>query len=273
MVLKIPIGHEMLIRRSSPSVFMAILTSLAMLLSTTRAHAEDRPEAPAEVVVLSSLHQYQSRVHGYGYADLARIVELLRPDVFALELSAEDITERRPQRAKQEYPQSIFPLLDRRSYITVPLEPSDPLRSELGDRLFKSEQDFAVEAPERAHAFDVYTEQLFLYLFDRWRSPCDVNSSETDALLEVKHRFQDAIYPSEQAVAWDAWNQHFLSQLKQAARSYPAKRIVALVGAEHAYWLREHLSVQPELRLLDTESLLRDEVRVCDSAQPGRKIH
>lgn len=239
------------------------LLSSAVLADAAPSDARESLGLQVEVIVLSSLHQYQPRVRNYGYADLSKIVELLAPDVLALELSAEDIAERRPQRAKQEYPQSIFPLLDRRPFITVPLEPSGQLRSELGSRLMRSEQAFAVETPERAKAFDIYTEQLFLFLFDRWRSACDVNSTQTDALLAAKHRLQDAIAPPEQAEAWEEWNQHFLRQIRQTVSSYPGKRIVVIAGVEHGYWLRGHLSTQPNVKLLDTAEQLQ--ASVCNS--------
>lgn len=253
-------------------------TALAIGLLSFAAFAEMNPSDAqpvrpvAEIIVLSTLHQYQPRVRNYGYADLSSIVEGLAPDVLALELSAEDIAERRPQRAKQEYPQSIFPLLDRRPFITIPLEPSGRLRAELGGKLVRSEQDFLRDAPEIAQAFEALEEQLFWSLLDRWRSACDVNSAETDALFAAKHRLQDAIAPREQAAAWEAWNQHFLRQIIQAAISHAGKRIVVVAGAEHGFWLRGHLKAQPNLKLLDTVEQLRPFACASNGSQQSPSV-
>jgi hypothetical protein len=250
---------------------LAVLCSVALVNAAPPA-AHEPPRREAEVIVLSSLHQYQPRVRNYGYAELSKIVELLAPEVLALELSAEDIAERRPQRIKREYPEGIYPLLDRRPFITVPLEPSEPLRSDLVASLRRSERAFALETPERAQAFGVYTERLFEFLLDRWRSACDVNSGQTDALLAAKHRLQDAIAPPEQAAAWEAWNQHFLHQIRQAVRSYPGKRIVVIAGVEHGFWLRERLSKEPNMKLLDTADQLQATVctSITSSQPPSR---
>jgi hypothetical protein len=41
----------------------------------------------------------------------------------------------------------------------------------------------------------------------------------------------------------------------QTAKSNPGERILVLVGAEHAYWLRAHLA-NSEVILLDTQRML-----------------
>jgi hypothetical protein len=226
------------------------------------AHAAD-PATPTEVVVLATLHQYHPKVPRYGYADLGAAVEQLQPHVLALQLTAEDIASRAPQRTRQEYPQSIYPLLERHSYFTVALEPSGARRAALLDKLVTADRAFTRSAPEQARAFEAFGSQLFSYLLENWRSACDVNSAQTDALMEVKHRFQDAITPADQAAAWDGWNQHFLGQIKRAATAHPGKRVVALVGVEHAYWLRAQLREQPGLRLMDAAGLLKAQEGRC----------
>ncbi len=245
------------------ATLLLLATGLAALGCTTRSDVKQGPTARTEVLVLSTLHQHHPRVPRYGYAELTRIIELLEPDVLALELSAEDLAERRPQRAKQEFPNSVYPLLDRRPLPTVALEPADPVRSGLIGMMAGSQQRFFAETPDLAQAFIDYNDLVLGSLLDGWRSVCDVNSSRTDAIFAAKHRLQDAIQPSEQAAAWDGWNQTFLQRITDAARRFRGQRIVVVVGVEHGYWLRQHLAMQPDLTLLDpAEQLPR---RLCQA--------
>ncbi|MCY7317897.1 MAG: hypothetical protein LH617_04065 [Ramlibacter sp.] len=222
------------------------------------------PVAPAgsgtsrcEVIVLSSLHQLHERVPGYGYAELARVVECLRPDVLALELSPEDLAARMPQSIKREYQFSVYPLLDRLGSVCLPLEP--PQHNPMIDRARAARRLFHPDTHPSAALFATYVEHLFAWLLENWLSPADVNSAQTDALLAVKHRFQEAIAPAEEAASWEEWNQHFLARILEAAHAHPGQRVVAIVGVEHAYWLRQRLRLHPGLALLDTELLLRTE--------------
>lgn len=243
--------------RSGSVVIAALLICVPARLVGQESGEVPRATAPAEVVVLSTLHQLHPQVPGYGFDDLSRIIERLAPDVLAVELTAEDLAERKEQRAKQEYPRSVYPLLERHDYQLVPLEPSEPLFSEMVRPNLESSKAFTERTPETARAFGAHSKAVFDYLMRYWDSPAAVNSSTTDALFEVKHTFQDAVMPPEQAAGWEAWNQHFLERIVEAAQAHPGRRIVVLVGAEHGYWLRQRLRNQPQVDLLDTEALLQ----------------
>ena len=219
-----------------------------------------------EVVVLSTLHQHHARVPGYDNAELARIVEWLQPDVLALELDERDIAGRVPQNVKQEYQNSIYPLLDRLCCVTLPLEPPRP--HPMRDRAQQAQADFRPETHAAAAFFATYIGELISHLLESWQCAADVNSAQTDAMLAVKHRFQNAIAPANHAASWEEWNQFFLERIVQAVRSSPGKRVVATVGVEHAYWLRARLSREWGVELLDTELLLRQESRSGDGKIP-----
>lgn len=238
-----------------PNVFLALFVQAGC--SVYAAPIEITRPVISEVIVLSALHQYHPRLPSYGYLELSTIIERLIPKVLAVELSAEDIASRRAQRVKQEYPQAIFPLLDRSDYVVVPLEPSDPVRSELIKRLVEAEKSFAAESPERSEALDAYEELVWFVLLDRWRSPCDVNSSQTDQLFSAKHHLQDLLEPPDQAYAWNAWNENFLKQILIAVNKNPGERVVVIVGAEHSFWLRGRLANETSIKLLDTSAALR----------------
>ncbi len=212
---------------------------------------------PAEVIVLSTLHQLHAETDGYSFADLSDVIEQLDPDILAVELTATDLESRRDQPTKQEYQRSVFPLLDKHEYDVVPLEPPQPLYDELVSLFRQAQKDLSEQNPVGAESFGVYMDSLFEYLSELWVSPAAVNSRATDILFESKHRFQSALFGPVDARAWERWNQHFLQQILRTAEASQDKRILVLVGAEHAYWLRAQL-VNSEINLLDTQRMLVD---------------
>jgi len=236
-----------------PVAFAVAVSALAHAQGTTSGTNSMRA---TEVIVLSTLHQFHTKVPGYSFDELTHVIEALSPDVLAVELTASDLAARKPQATKQEYPRSVYGLLDRHAYAVVPLEPSEPEFTRNVTLLRNAAFEFHEKTPEQERAFDTYAEALFAYLFARWDSAQTVNSPETDALFAVKHRYQDAIFPKDQAVAWNAWNEHFAKVVLEAALRFPGSRIVVLVGVEHAYWLRDRLRKQSSVRLLDTPALL-----------------
>lgn len=212
----------------------------------------------SEVVVLCTLHQLHEETSYYTYADLSTGIERLHPDMLAVELTPADLKARAEQKNKREYQNSIYGLLQRHNWTAVALEPEDPRRSELIGMMREAEGSLRQASPQKDEAFQTYVDVLFKYLLSKWRSPADVNASWTDNLFAVKHKFQHSLYGPKEEQGWEGWNQHFLEQIVAAARQNPGKRIVVIVGAEHGYWLREHLREQTGVDLLDTESLLRD---------------
>jgi hypothetical protein len=230
-----------------------ILTLIVASVGAEHGRAADN--GPAEVIVLATLHQFHGQTEGYSFEDLSNVIEQLHPDILAVELTAADVESRREQTTKQEYQRAVFPLLDKHDYLVVPLEPPQPLYDELVGLFRKAQKNLGEDNPAAAETFGIYTDALYEILWARWTSPGAVNSRETDALFESKHRFQSALLGPDEAKAWEAWNQYFLQQVLDAANTNPGKRILVLVGVEHAYWLRARLK-RSDIVLLDTKKLL-----------------
>jgi hypothetical protein len=220
--------------------------TLLLLWTLTLASGRAGTPLASEVVVLCALHQMHEKAAFYSYADLSAAIERLQPDILAVELTEADLKEKVEQKNKREYQNSVYPLLRRHPWIAVPLEPSEPRRSELIGLMRQAEESLRQSAPQKDEGFDTYTDTLFRYLFSEWHSAVDVNASWTDRLLAVKHQFQSAIYGPNEDAGWEGWNQHFLQEI-----------VVVIVGVEHGYWLRGHLRGQAGVDLQDTEALLR----------------
>ncbi len=208
------------------------------------------------VTVLATLHHLHGQTSFYTFDDLARIIRTIAPDLLGVELTPTDLESRRDQRIKQEYPRSVFPLLDEGLCQAFPLEPSEPTFSRLVEKGRRAQEALHRRAPEVEEAFGRYVESLYETLFGWWASPLDVNSEETDRHFEIKHKFQAAVFGPEEHEGWEGWNQHFLDRIMEAVAQRPGARVLVLVGAEHTYWLRKRLREEESVRLVSVAEAL-----------------
>jgi len=232
------------------------LAAIAMVLAvafTTRSVAQEQ----TEVFVLSTLHQHHGEDNTYTFRKLSEIVESYRPDIIAVELTSTDLENRKEQKTKQEYQNSIFPTADKLEAKMVPLEPAEPKFSELVGFNSASDSELREQHPDAADAFSKFIDSLYGYLFSYWKSAAEVNSHRTDALFEVKHSYQNELFGEKQKLAWEGWNTHFLDKILEAARANPGKRLIVIVGAEHSYWLRKKLREQEGVILIEPGSVLK----------------
>jgi hypothetical protein len=214
-------------------------------------------QAPANVIVLDTLHQMHAEVPAYGNAALGRAIEKLKPDVLCVELQPDDLTTRPPEKTKQEYPAVIYPLIDRHHYRVYAMEPAEPLYTTLLTPYRANTDAFDAHQPARADAFGKYADGLYAVLKAHWTSPAAVNDEVTDTAFRTKHLLQETLMGPGEHAGWEAWNHHFLEVIQRAARENPGQRIVVTVGAEHGYWLRDHLRYAAGVTLIDTPAALR----------------
>lgn len=209
----------------------------------------------AHVLVLSTLHQFHERVPSYGYDVLHETLVQLAPDALFAELTVNDLAARKDQSTKREYPMAIYPYLDAHPSVQAhALEPSGPEWDELIQRHRAAEAEFqnSAEFP----AFNAFLHSWFDRLLASFRTPQDVNSEAVDAAVEAKHKYQDALYPRDEAERWFMWNQHFLESIVNTVRRAKPKLSVVLVGFEHSYLLRPRLAAFEDIRVLNAYSTL-----------------
>lgn len=243
---------EIAMKNNQLKIALFVLSFVCLHL-TTFAQSDKR----AKVFVLSTLHQFHGRSDYYSFEKLSQIVEKFNPEAVCVELNPSALESRTEQKTKQEYQKSIFPLADKHNYKLVPLEPAEPKFSELIKLVGESSRELSEKSPDKAKAFSIYSENLYDYLFKTWNSPLSVNSSETDALFEVKHKYQNALFGAKEEQVWEGWNGHFLQKTLETAHQNPGKKILVLVGVEHAYWLRGRLKENGSLILLKPEQVLK----------------
>ena len=230
---------------------------LAILASSILTAWTVCPAQRAEVVVLSTLHQFHQTNKGYSFSELSRIIERVKPDILAVELTPDAAKYRTEQKTKLEYPNSVFALIDKHRYTVVAMEPAEPEYSRLIGILRESNAEIGKNYPQKQEAFNIYSDRLYKYLFAKWTNARNVNSPKTDALFEVKHDFQNALFGEREEMVWNSWNSHFLKQILAAASNHRGRRILVLVGVEHAYWLRDRLRGSNEIRYRDVLEFLK----------------
>ena len=175
------------------SLFPALLI---LALSSTAAGQRRRD---AGVVVLSTLHNLHENSKYYSFETLARTIERIRPDVIVVELTPADLASRRKQKVKTEYERAVFPVADKHGYKLVAMEPAPAKFAELVGFVQSSEKELRDNSPQKAEAFSAYSDALYEYLFRKWDSPLAVNSTETDALFEVKHAYQNKLFGAKRS--------------------------------------------------------------------------
>lgn len=212
----------------------------------------------AEVAVLSVMHKLHAEMPYYDFDDIERIIETLKPDVLCVELQPDDLKSRPDEKNKQEYPRVVYPLIDEHGYRVYAMEPAEPKFSELLQPYLEANRRFMEEQPDKSATLDRFIESTYGALNAYWQSPADVNGEITDHVFRAKHDTQGALVGEGERQGWENWNSHFLGVIETAVRENPEKRVLVIVGAEHAYWLRERLAANTSIKQLDTAALLRN---------------
>lgn len=195
----------------------------------------------ATVHLVPTLHQYHAAAPGYGFDALTKVLEGIRPHVLVVELSAAALANRRPQRVKQEYQHSVFPFLERHGLPAVAMEPGEPLFSELVGQGLEAERRLQARAPQRHADWQRSVGATFQSLLRSWKSPAAVDSLHTDEVLQAKHARENELFGAGCRDAWDRYNEHFAQAIAATAQAHPGRRVVALAGVEHGWWLRPRL--------------------------------
>ena len=200
----------------------------------------------AIVHLVPTLHQHHAAAPAYGFDTLTRVLEHLRPDVLVVELTDSALRQRRLQPAKQEYQHCVFPYLDRHGIPAVPMEPGEPLFTELVGQGLEAEQLYQSLWPERYAEYERAAIGAFQALLRSWDSPAALNSERTDEALREKHARENELFGPKYQDMWDRWNEHFAQTIAGTADRHGGQRVVALAGVEHGYWLRARLQALAE---------------------------
>lgn len=210
----------------------------------------------AEIFLLGTLHQLHLEMGFYSLADLRSIVEHIQPDVICVELSPAMLKECERLANKVESFDVLLPYADEHGCSIVPLEPDEPRRSEILELQQRAYAELEQQDPRAGAFFSEFVNMFYEQLFLSWESVPDVHAETTQALIRMKHAFQEHVFGEGEAAGWQAWNEHFMECIKAGAEKHPGERVLACMGIEHVYWLQERILGEKGLELADMMAVL-----------------
>jgi len=170
-----------------------------------------------------------------------------------------EIDTKKTQTFKIEY-SVIFPYVQKKKIPIYGLAPEEPTFSEMIDLYIKNQKEFPQRASSDYKNQEIFQKELFDYLIkEHWTTAGKVQSDVTNALFEVKHRFQDALMGKVEKDGWSSFNTHYVKVISELASNHKGKTIlVTIVGVEHVYWLKKELSSNKNIDLINTERLINN---------------
>lgn len=182
----------------------------------------------ADVFVLASIGSLHGKVEGFGFGMLDRVIRAIRPDVMVLEVTPEELANRRDTKGRPEYPNVVWPMLREpgapRAYA---MEAAQPIYSELigeGDRLWS---EFARRRPDVDSALAAYTAAVTDVLLRHWRAAADTQDELTDLHARARYRLVASLFPAGQAFQ-TRWDRGMVEVVRQAVAENPGKRVMVL---------------------------------------------
>lgn len=230
------------------------LAALAFLLPLSP--IQGQTATPSEVFILATLYQRHATTPAYSHDTLRQVIRRINPAVVVLDVSPNELRAESVHPSKAEYPEVIFPLVRSQRYHAYPGEPPEPTFAEIVNQLSSALKQFQADQPALAEADRAFTASTYAALAALWRTPADVNSPVTDALLRARREYQDRLAGRQVADAWKRWNDHAAKMVRQAVADHPGKRILVLIGVENTGLLRASLAGDPTLRLVEVGAWL-----------------
>jgi hypothetical protein len=270
-------------RRWTPSAL--ILPSLALTaLATCSAQTNAPVTAPAQVVILGTLHGSHKTSTNYSLEALRQVIVAMKPAAILLEQPPETGGQPNVRNGRATNPgASVESTVANLAADELDIQVI-PYDREGRDEFHQQTHYFAREqaaigrvhqwlAAQRRSAPDsiaVLADQLETQAeasqdrISRRAGPELINSPAYDMIIVTKHTFLFGTRPKlllaagERELAeeflfigdeWQERNQIMARHIREAACKYAGKRLVVLAGAEHRYILRELLAKAPEVEL------------------------
>jgi hypothetical protein len=200
------------------------LLAVAMTLTTVGSTATQQ----TQLFVLASIGSLHEKVGGFRHRTLDQVIRAIRPDVMVLEVTPEELAERRDTKGRPEYPNVVWPMLKEpsapRAYA---MEAGQPLYGELvreGDRIWS---EFARERPDANSALTTYTAGVTDVLLQHWKSAADAHDELTDLHAQARYRLVASFFPAGQAFQ-ARWDHVMVEVVRHAIDENPGTRVLVL---------------------------------------------
>jgi len=212
--------------------------------------------AASEVFLLGTLYKRHEQVPVYNVDTLVRIVEKVAPDVLVLDVTPEELNKRTVFPGKVEYTNGIFPLMDKRKFITYPAEPAEPMFSEIVEAVKSRMQQFDKEQPALSASFKRTEKNMYAVLGKHWTRAGHVQDEVTGEMIDATARLQAEMLGPVMKDANERWDRHTADTVKRAVREHPGKRVLVLTGIRNRPLVQRHLQVDSAITLVDMPTWL-----------------
>ncbi len=235
------------------AMFLSIsMTTLLPVVATAQINS-----GKTQVFVVSTLYKRHESTPAYDLVALRKLILAIKPDVFVLDVTPDELKNEKVWVGKVEYPGVIFPLMKELKVRAYGSEPKEPLFSELSGAGGKAYQQLRKTSPEAFEAMERHGKATYDALGVTWTSPADVNSAATDTIIAGKKTLEYRIVGEVAGSAQQRWDEHHVERILDAAKENPGKRLIVLVGIESRYWINNQLKRNSQIELVEMESWLR----------------
>lgn len=212
--------------------------------------------AANEVFLLGTLYKRHEQVPSYNVDALVRIVEKVAPDVLVLDVTPDELRKRAVHASKIEYTNGLFPLMEKRQFISYPAEPAEPMFSEIVEGLKGRLQQFEREQPALSANFKRTEKNMYAVLAKHWTSAARVQDDVTGEMIDSAARLQGEIVGPVMKDADERWDRHTADMVLRAVREHPGKRVLVLTGIRNRPLVQRHLQADSSIKLVDMPAWL-----------------
>lgn len=209
----------------------------------------------AEIFVLGALHGLHEKEESFGYAELGRVIDKIRPEVIMLEVTPEELAGKLETQGRPEYPKVIWPMLSRPGMKAYAMEAGQPLYGELTGDAGKRFGDFKRDAPADDAALSSHGAATSAVLLAHWKSVADTQDEATDALGRAREQLNAAMVAGS-GPGQKRWDGVMVYAVKAAIAGNPGKRILVIGSYRNRYMFVEQLRGVKGANLVDMKGWL-----------------
>ena len=209
----------------------------------------------AEIYVLGALHALHEQEESFGYAELERVIEAIKPEVLMLEVTPEELAGKLETKGRPEYPKVIWPLLGRSNVMAYAMEVGQPLYGKLTGDAGGRWGEFKKNFPAEDSALSAHSTATSNVLLAHWKSVADTQDEATDALGRARVHLSGAMAAGTDPVQVQ-WDAAMVEAVKSAISENAGKRILVLGSYRNRYMFVEQLRGTKGTELVDMRSWL-----------------
>lgn len=234
---------------------------LSIIIAALLAPVVTTGSGKTQVFVVSTLYKRHESVPAYDLETLRKVILAIKPDVFVLDVTPDELKNEKVWPGKIEYPGVIFPLMKELKVRAYGSEPKEPLFSELSGAATRAHKQLEETNPQAFQAMGRHRQATYDGLKIIWKSPADVNSAMTDTIIAGMMALEERIISEVAMSSQRRWDEHHVERILDAAKQNPGKRILVLVGIQSRCSINDQLKRNSQIDLVEMESWLRKNYR------------